>query len=404
MLPLVAALVAGVAARVAAADCLYAGYTSTFVSSTCTQPGAVLCSVDSSCKLNKMFWTKDDVKKDSTQTNLLVINGTYKAQYLAELPNLSQVYIQFYNSVRAVGDLSKDTNVALLDFEANKGIDLSKAAFSPIITRLSIAACQLPTLPTTIPYGQLSEFYGWQNNFTTIENVNFRNAVEIKFNGCPYLTTLSNLTVSSKLSKFYFDDSHFTTFLIDQPTYAALQAVPTFAVGSIDVAATCKAPNTIQLLKTKYSVCVMPAPATEDSGSSSNTGLIVGVAVGAVVLVLAIVGFVLYRRKKNAASTGTSHTGYTAHNTTTQGMTTSTGQYSMAFNMEDLELLRLDEQALTKVQSVAQGAYGEVYRGEYKVGLCSAEVHVCTGCTNLYRYKQRVQDLRCLLALCGRSQ
>ncbi|KDO18525.1 TKL protein kinase [Saprolegnia parasitica CBS 223.65] len=116
----------------------------------------------------------------------------------------------------------------------------------------------------------------------------------------------------------------------------------------------------------KFPISSFNAVATDESGSSSNTGVIVGVAVGAVVLVLVIVGCVLYRRKKNAASTGTSHNGYTAHNTTTQGMTTSTGQYSMAFNMEDLELLRLDEQALTKIQSVAQGAYGEVYRGEYK--------------------------------------
>ena len=119
---------------------------------------------------------------------------------------------------------------------------------------------------------------------------------------------------------------------MDQPTYTALQSVPTFAVGGIDVSASCKAPNTIQPLKTKYSVCVMPgtqdqlespsdliggvastptmAPVSSVPGattpvatsSTTQTALIVGATLGAVAVVgLCVAAFVCYRRKRRAA-------------------------------------------------------------------------------------------------------
>ncbi|KDO27005.1 TKL protein kinase [Saprolegnia parasitica CBS 223.65] len=362
--------------------CPYQNYASTFTVSYCVQPDAILCIVDSNCKPTVMYTKKMDVFKDSTLTDQIIIKD--KAQYLAQLPRLSNTYIQFFGSVREVGDLSNDSMVALLDFQGNPGIDLSKAAFPSSMTRLSLAQCQLSTLPTTVPYGQLSEFYGWDNNFTSLDNIDFRNAVEIKFNSCPRLTTFNNVSVSNRLSKFYFDDSNFTTFLVDQPTYTALQSVPTFAVGGIDVSASCKAPNTIQPLKTKYSVCVMPAstptmapissaPGTSTpavTSSTTQTAWIVGATLGAVAVVgLCVAALVCFRRKRRAANPATESTINRSYGRTETmaGDTSSTGHMvSAAFNMEDLELLRLDERALVKLQSIAKGAYGEVYRGEYK--------------------------------------
>ncbi|EQC27538.1 hypothetical protein SDRG_14596 [Saprolegnia diclina VS20] len=372
----------GLGAHAVLGACPYQNYTSTFTVSYCGQPDAILCIVDSNCKPTVMYTKKIDVFKDSTLTDQIIIKD--KAQYLAQLPRLSNTYIQFFGSVRQVGDLSNDSMVALLDFQGNPGIDLSKAAFPSSMTRLSLAQCQLSTLPTTVPYGQLSEFYGWDNNFTSLDHIDFRNAVEIKFNSCPRLTTFNNVSVSNRLSKFYFDDSNFTTFLVDQPTYTALQSVPTFAVGGIDVSASCKVPNTIQPLKTKYSVCVMPAstptmaPVSSVPGatppaattSTTQTALIVGATLGAVAIVgLCVAVFVCYRRKRRAAKPPTDTTVDRSYGRTETMVvdTSSTGHMaSAAFNMEELELLRLDERALFKVQSIAQGAYGEVYRGEYK--------------------------------------
>ncbi|CAK4809375.1 unnamed protein product [Aphanomyces euteiches] len=67
----------------------------------------------------------------------------------------------------------------------------------------SIAQDGLTELPKTIPYGQLAEFYGWENNFTKIENIDFRNANEVKFTSVPTLTSLVNVSFSTKLTKLY---------------------------------------------------------------------------------------------------------------------------------------------------------------------------------------------------------
>ncbi|OQR90517.1 hypothetical protein THRCLA_09311, partial [Thraustotheca clavata] len=332
-----------------AANCPYSAYASTFTVDYCNSTNAILCIVDNTCKTVVTF-TEKDILKDSTQTSILTIK--YPADYLAQLPKVTSTYVQFYNSVRKVGDLSNGTTVALIDFEGNAGIDLSTAVFPSSTTRVSIANCALTSMPKTIPYGQLSEFYGWQNKFTTLQDIDFSKAIEIKFNNCSQLTTFSNVTLSTRISKFYFDMSKFTTFTIDPTTYAALQNAATFSVGGIDVSSSCNAPNKKMPLQS-YTVCVTPETT---KSSSSNVGLIVGVSVGAVVVILAIV-FFIKRRKKN------SNDGYKSHtNEGTMG-TTNTG---LGVNLEELDVLRLDEQALTRVQSVAQGAFGEVWRGEYK--------------------------------------
>ncbi|CAK4560479.1 unnamed protein product, partial [Aphanomyces euteiches] len=45
--------------------------------------------------------------------------------------------------------------------------------------------------------------YGWENNFTKIENIDFRNANEVKFTSVPTLTSLVNVSFSTKLTKLY---------------------------------------------------------------------------------------------------------------------------------------------------------------------------------------------------------
>ncbi|CAK4622752.1 unnamed protein product [Aphanomyces euteiches] len=135
----------------------------------------------------------------------------------------------------------------------------------------SISQDSLTELPKTIPYDQLAELqahqhlgvdsyhracsYGWENNFTKIENIDFRNANEVKFTSVPTLTSLVNVSFSTKLTKLFFDKSSFTTFLIDNSTYRALLAAATVQILSIDVSKSCVSPNKIMPLKT-HSVCV----------------------------------------------------------------------------------------------------------------------------------------------------
>ncbi|OQR89336.1 hypothetical protein THRCLA_09786, partial [Thraustotheca clavata] len=387
----VVSLVVAMTSAVNAAACPYSAYTSTFTVDYCNSTEAIICVVDNTCEPKAMF-TENDITKDATQTKLLsikckaIINAVIynnmstidPAEYLAQLPKVTNTYVQFYNSVRKVGNLSSATSVSLIDFEGTTGIDLSAAVFPYATTRVyvdifsilfdcensSIANCALTTMPTTIPYGQLSEFYGWQNKFTAVQDIDFRKAIEICSYKVKAYIILVNSTIAHSSQLFqtyryrpelvncgYFDSSKFTTFTIDPTTYAALQNVATFSVGGIDVSSSCNAPNKKMPLQS-YTVCVTPAKYANSietsKSSSSNVGLIVGVSVG----------------------------------------TTNTG---MGINLEELELLRLDEQALTRVQSVAQGAFGEVWRGEYKGTTMPAE-------TQIYHYTLgQIVAIKCML-------
>ncbi|OQR84346.1 protein kinase [Achlya hypogyna] len=363
--------------------CPYAKYNSTFTVSYCNRSDAILC-------VTLKSFTISDVKK-TTDTQAPGFFVKDAAEYLAQLPAVVDTYVQFFHSVRKIGDISNST-LALLDFQENSGIDFTSAIFPPTMTRISIANSSLDVLPTTIPYGQLAEFYGWSNRFTTLANVDFRKANTIKFSDCASLTSLTNVSASAATLKFfYFEDSSFTTFLIDPSTLQALEAATTFSVKGIDVSATCKAPNEKKMLKNKYEVCVTPTDMIQSassttvapgsggsSSSSSNVGLIVGLCVAAVVIVI---GAVVYCRKKRAGDTTLTQNPYGATLTPTIGGTASTDPSGSAnFDLsvrwfacvrgsvtsQELELHRLDDRQLVRTQAVAQGAYGQVWLGTYK--------------------------------------
>ncbi|KAF0708940.1 hypothetical protein As57867_006139, partial [Aphanomyces stellatus] len=323
------------------AQCPYAKYNGTFTSDPayCKLEGAVLCMVDSQCKAvpDKSYF-KSNVTKDTTATDILLVKS--KAEFIASLPLVVNTYIQFYgNGLRGVGNLSNST-LALLDFENNSVISYDNAVFPASLTRISIAQNNLSVLPTTIPYGQLSEFYGWENKFTALENVDFRNANEVKFTSIPTLTLLKNVSFSTKLTKLYFDKSDFTTFLVDMPTYQVLQKVATFQVSSIDVSVSCVAPNKPMPLKT-YTLMMALDPFIKDAGTStvvpigaptekggSNIGVILGGIAGGVVLVGIIVGCVVQRRRESKAVEKTremNETGYRGYTANTLDDTAASG-------------------------------------------------------------------------------
>ncbi|CAK5154191.1 unnamed protein product, partial [Aphanomyces euteiches] len=327
----------GVQAATAAtiSTCPYAKYNRTITAdlTLCKQPGAVLCIVDSQCnEVPGKSYSRANLTKDDTRQEVLIILD--RADYLASLPSSWDTQVQFYgNGLKSVGNLSM-SNVPLLDFQNNSGISYANATFPASMTRISIAQDGLTELPKTIPYGQLAEFYGWENNFTKIENIDFRNANEVKFTSVPTLTSLVNVSFSTKLTKLFFDKSSFTTFLIDNSTYQALLAAATVQILSIDVSKSCVSPNKIMPLKT-HSVCV------------SSTW------------------YFIRKNKRLEAAAKEGYTEYGYHQQTVSDNNTTNGT-NMMFNMEELALIRLDEQALVKTKSVAQGAYGQVFIGEYK--------------------------------------
>ncbi|KAG9411479.1 hypothetical protein AC1031_017114 [Aphanomyces cochlioides] len=359
----------------------------------CTQAGAILCLVDSQCKqIAGKSYSKANVEKDPTNTDVLIIKDS--ADYLASLPLIWNTQIQFFgNGLKKIGNLSS-SNVSLLDFQNNPGISYDGAVFPRAMTRISIAQDGLTEMPTTIPYGQLAEFFGWENQFTKLENIDFRRANEVKFTGTPTLTSLTNVSFSSKLTKLYapsvieadppnrfFDVSVFTTFLIDNSTYQVLLTTPTFQVQGIDVTKTCKSPNTIMPLKS-FNVCVSSvpfiasdvvptstaAPTAPKSDSVSMGAILGGVAGGGFALGL-LVWFLVNRYKRSKAyrkdrilrmifdcrkSKNLDANGFEYQQQTANTENTTQGGHSAVFNME-VNLISSQDIELTLISLVGFG-------------------------------------------------
>ncbi|KAF0714361.1 Aste57867_3904 [Aphanomyces stellatus] len=108
---------------------------------------------------------------------------------------------------------------------------------------------------------------------------------------------------------------------------------------------------------------MVPSPTPKDS---NNMAVILGsVAGGSFVLGMVVWCIFQRRRKNNSGRKQPSHEqefGYQTANT----HDASVGGLTVQFNMDQLALVRLDEKALVKTNSVAQGAYGQVFVGEYK--------------------------------------
>ncbi|EQC27405.1 hypothetical protein SDRG_14731 [Saprolegnia diclina VS20] len=147
------------------------------------------------------------------------------------------------------------------------------------------------------------------------------NLTLLRISDNPKLQSIARVQLSTKLEYFDMRDCPLlTSVTIDTSTFAALDALPNagdadkddvyrgFAVNkdiSTDAAACSATKGTIQRLwksTSKYlvNVCVLPGPPTTSppEPTSSNTGLIIGVVVGVLVLVGAIVAFLLIKRRK----------------------------------------------------------------------------------------------------------
>ncbi|RLO04266.1 hypothetical protein DYB28_004156 [Aphanomyces astaci] len=182
------------------------------------------------------------------------------------------------------------------------------------------------------------------NQLTSVANIDFRHATDLTFTGNPALATFSKVLMSSQLMSLYeyiyistdiirwennssdrvdfnrnFGTAALTTFLMDESSFRALDALPTtFRVGSIDVSGSCRLPNVPRFVK-KYTICVIRGtcprpegthldmfdPSTSDDAIGSgrpsappNFGLIVALALGGG-FVLGTAAWVMYTRRRH---------------------------------------------------------------------------------------------------------
>ncbi|KDO19271.1 TKL protein kinase [Saprolegnia parasitica CBS 223.65] len=195
---------------------------------------------------------------------------------------------------------------------------------------------------------------------------------------------------TTKLEYFDMRDCpQLTNITIDASTFAALEALPNagdadqdsvyrgFAVNkhiSTD-AANCSAVNgTIQRLwkfTSKYivDVCVLPVAPSLPAPSTTNTGLIIGVVVGGLVVLGAIIAFVIWKRRNvnNGRAIGRNGTNGAGGDTTGTHRTVINPDVDVILDVKPLlhHRLELSDLYVTSDKPLASGAFGEVWLGSY---------------------------------------
>ncbi|KDO25150.1 TKL protein kinase [Saprolegnia parasitica CBS 223.65] len=277
-------------------------------------------------------------------------------------------------------------------------LDVFPATFRwPVaLKNLTLRGNRLQTIPKGLPDGLVS--LAIQNNtlndfnylppnltFLNIRHNQYEKVVDMDWTNLNYLQlsynpikTIANIRLSDKIRFFGCMDCNVTNFTINQATFDALNVLPACDDDESTLKATCYRFNKntavdmaactassgkpLQLWPSdttvKVNVCVTPntlAPPPVPE-ATNHTGLIVGLAVGAVVLVA-------------AAYDGT---GYYQNNEFTNGTLNGTqgsaGDYSdMGLNVEDLRLHKLDiaDLKVTAKKPLASGAFGEVWLATY---------------------------------------
>ncbi|EQC30936.1 TKL protein kinase, variant 2 [Saprolegnia diclina VS20] len=308
-----------------------------------------------------------------SQSSITVLDS---AEHMAQLPRTAALDITFHaTTIRSVGDLSSATNTRAIHLVNVVGLDLANAVFPSSLLEFSISGSRQEKLPKGLLYSRLQALNADSNRLTQVADLDLRGASTVRFDLNP-ITVLSNVSFSSKLEKLNLGGLHLTTFLVDPESYDALQDRVT-DVGSIDVS-NCVFPNAVRILQTKtrsVSVCVTPdsmlssrpqslptTPMTSTAAVATSSGseapVLVGAVVGVLLLLVLVVTCVRRQRRSRVMKE--------ASNFDELATATSGSVSSLQLNFDDLELLRLDDQVLVKSSFVAEGAFGQVWRGQYR--------------------------------------
>ncbi|KDO20568.1 TKL protein kinase [Saprolegnia parasitica CBS 223.65] len=435
-----------------------------------------LCATNNECDrnvtidygTNKTFagWTGVGKLADYTAGDLTMKDSASLTIARMSLPNtvktltfdnvtkidLDNTALTQWSSVKTLGILNSPVNFPNVGVKWPTNLDLivlmnnkmnNIPQFLPTtLTQLAIQSnylTDLVYLPKNLVFLNIAD-----NNFKTLSNVDLRSLEYLYIPNNDYLTTFANVQLSSKLAFVnMINCSSLTNITLDASSFTALNKLqpwngdeetdtPTgytinYAVAT-DAAACTAAGGSIKKLwestsKVSVTACVVAgsgnATMSEPSTSGgSNTGLIVGVAVG-VVAVVAVIAFFIIRRKrqhqpapptddfpyrapndcKETNGTG-GHTNGTGYTNGTGGLTIGTGSLTIGTNgtggpsngtggpsngtsrsrgyigYPDADIildvkpllhhrLELSDLYVTSNKPLASGAFGEVWLGSY---------------------------------------
>ncbi|OQR93258.1 protein kinase [Achlya hypogyna] len=308
---------------------------------------------------------------------------------IGDLTNYRNPSLRIRNSPKVLNDLTKlkwPAGLVTLELSYDElSLIPAEMAWPSALSTLNLMVNKLTALPVIPP--TVTSLDVQSNSMQSIANVDLSQLVSFKTNGNP-ITSFVNVTFSSKLKTFDCGTSTGTVaiqnFVVTPATYAALSSIGSSCSVlpiATDAALCAKANGVVKTIWTNNTICVYADPTTAPTtvspdtaattSSSSSTGVIVGVVVAVVVVAAALLGFCVYRRKQRAKEGSTTDNGpYTQQSTLNP--TTETQYQSL--DLTALAVHRLDPHDILLKSKIAAGAFGEVWRAEYKKELVAVKV------------------------------
>ncbi|KDO30668.1 hypothetical protein SPRG_04569 [Saprolegnia parasitica CBS 223.65] len=354
--------------------CRFSQYATTATTDCAPLYGLSYCIVDKNCKIVKEYDT-DAFRLDSVVDNLgmtleiVNVSVEHVADLPAKVPNLA---IAFKNAaVKSLGDFSSASNVTGFLIEYNNAtLDVSSVVWPRSLQTLVISNAGLRSVPKLTAVPKLTTLTLAANEIETLQDLDLRSVLYMDFAVNP-VTTVYNISLGTDVRSLVLDGDKLTTFTVDPATYRVLQArTPLRSHLAHAIHATCSLPNTRREVNTTYpfattesmsTICVTPQSMLPPSRMAGVSGAAVGGIVIATVSLLSAIGFAFFKRRRNRA-TSSKHDEYKDVSATDDASDPGDNAAIPA----DLSMLRLDTALLQAIDYVAEGAYGQVWRGTYQ--------------------------------------
>ncbi|KDO21960.1 TKL protein kinase [Saprolegnia parasitica CBS 223.65] len=184
------------------------------------------------------------------------------------------------------------------------------------------------------------------------------------------IDTIYNVTFSARLRLFDCPHCAITTFVVNEATYAVLQAA-TLSFKSVTFNATaCNAVLGRPAVLHTWSICVLPTPDATTDGPS--TAVLVQIVAGCLVLVMAAILLLVWRRRRQHR-----HSSTVVFEVYDDGdVTPVTSMYEPRETLDSCSLivpeldtikhLRLEASDILLLAPMSQGSYGEVWLAQYQ--------------------------------------
>ncbi|KDO29073.1 serine/threonine protein kinase [Saprolegnia parasitica CBS 223.65] len=303
---------------------------------------------------------------------------------IGDLTNYRNPSLRVRFSPKVLQDRSKlrwPAGLVQLELSYNQLTEIPSSMTWPMaLQTLNLMVNNLTTLPTSLP-ATIRSLDLQSNLMTSLANADLSQLESFATNGNP-IRSITNVTFSSKLQTFDCGSSQgtvaITNFIVSPSTYRALNGLnkscSILPIAS-DATLCAKANGALQTIWTNNTICVLsdttPAPTNLNDivASDGSSATIVGVVVGVVVLaaLLALGAYCCCRRRKQKLElTTTATTAEAPYSHASASPRTATGSQDQTFNLHELAMHRLDATEVVIKDKIATGAFGEVWRAEYK--------------------------------------